>query len=204
MGGSYMNNYYPFVNEPLKYLYNAYEPFIDQQTMMLHHDRHLQTYIDNLNGILKANPFFQQYSLEQLIMIAEKLPPDISNPVKNNAGGVYNHRLYFDSLNPNRPRFSKSQTDLLVGYFGSVDQFKEQFTKAALSVFGSGYAYLVADRSSQIRIITTPNQNVPQLDMYKILMLIDVWEHAYYLKHYNKRVDYIADWFNLATMLNVI
>lgn len=193
-----MNEQYPFINYPLPYSYDALEPYIDAKTMQLHHDKHLQTYIDNLNQILKNYPELQNLTLEQLIINAGWLPPAIQIPILNNAGGVYNHQFYFSNLvNSN----IKQPIGVLGNYidlnFGNYNSFQKQFTAAALSVFGSGYAWLVADRNGRLKIITTPNQNTPlPQDLCPVLNL-DVWEHAYYLKHYNVRADYIKDWFQV-------
>lgn len=191
------NQHYPFVNLPLPYAYNALEPFIDEKTMHLHHDRHLQTYIDNLNGILEKEPCLQTLSLEQLIQIADRLPEGLGTSLRNNAGGVYNHRFFFDGMAP--ATGGEPGGELLARLqrrFGSWEDFREDFKKAALSVFGSGYAWLV-DGSQGLRIVTTPNQNSPIAWGLEPILTIDVWEHAYYLKHYNLRADYIDDWFAL-------
>lgn len=205
------NNYYPFINLPLPYAYDAMEPFIDEKTMMLHHDRHLQTYIDNLNNALKTSPELQKLSLEQLIRNASRLPEPLQTSIRNNAGGVYNHRFFFNSLKPaespgsaavpeaaeaSDPSHENQPSGELAHRLGSFDNFKSVFKKAALSVFGSGYAWLVTD-GGRLRIVTTANQNTPlEQDLCPVLS-IDVWEHAYYLKHYNLRADYIDDWFSV-------
>lgn len=193
-----MNEHYPFVNPPLPYAYQAMEPFIDTKTMQLHHDRHLQTYVDNLNQTLKDYPEFQNLSLEQLLISVPSLPEDIQAPVTNNAGGVYNHIFFFENLkNPSTEAPSEPLSDYLNSDFDSFDAFQKAFRAAALSVFGSGYAWLVLDSFGVLKIITTKNQDTPlPLNMYPILNL-DVWEHAYYLKHYNVRADYISDWFRI-------
>lgn len=194
----YMNEHYKFINTPLPYAYDALEPFIDSTTMMLHHNRHLQTYIDRLNDALTPYPQFQNWTLEQLLVYLPSLPEAIQTSVKNNGGGVFNHQFYFSNLaNP-----SPSQPEGLLGQsidkeFGSFSSFQSQFKTAALSVFGSGYSWLVVNGIGQLVIITTQNQDTPlPLNLYPILNL-DVWEHAYYLKHYNLRGDYIDDWFHV-------
>lgn len=192
-----MNNYYPFVNTPLPYAYNALEPYIDEKTMHLHHDRHLQTYIDNLNHFLKETPSLQKFSLEELLSMWRRLPCHLQAPLRHNAGGVFNHRFYFDSMT--RPGSSCSAPRLFEAMscqFGSQENFRAQFKEAALSVFGSGYAWLLLDRGS-LKIVTSENQNTPPLYSRTLLLNIDVWEHAYYLKHYNLRADYIDDWFRV-------
>lgn len=189
------NEFYPFINLPLPYAYDALEPFIDTKTMHLHHDKHLQTYIDNLNHILADHPELQKMSLSELIKNATTLSQDISQPLHNNAGGVFNHRFYFDTLvNPVTAALNGPLEEKIRQTFGSFAEFKEAFTKAALSVFGSGYAWLVLDQG-KLSIITTANQATPlELNIHPILA-IDVWEHAYYLKHYNVRKNYIENWF---------
>ncbi len=193
-----MKAYYPFVNPPLPYAYNALEPFIDAKTMELHHDRHLQTYVNNLNALLKDYPEYQHLSLEQLLLYLDYLPSSIQTSVKNNAGGVYNHVFFFSLLrNPAASQPGNPLSMRITSDFGSFDAFQKAFTEAALSVFGSGYAWLVLNPYGQLKIITTPNQNTPlPLNLCPVLNL-DVWEHAYYLKHYNKRDDYIKDWFRV-------
>ena len=192
-----MNNYYPFINTPLPYAYDALEPYIDEKTMHLHHDRHLQTYIDNLNKLLDENPALQQFSLEELLTRWCRLPQHLQVPVRNNAGGVFNHRFYFDSM---KKPGSPCQASRLFGemslQFKSPEDFNSQFKEAALSVFGSGYAWLVS-HGGRLKIITTANQNTPPLNSMTPLLTIDVWEHAYYLKHYNVRSAYIDDWFHV-------
>ena len=192
-----MNNFYPFVNTPLPYAYNALEPYIDEKTMHLHHDRHLQTYIDNLNKLMDENPALQQFSLEELLTRWCRLPQHLQIPVRNNAGGVFNHRFYFNSMKePGAPCEAPRLFDEMSLQFKSPEDFKSQFKEAALSVFGSGYAWLVS-HGGRLKIITTANQNTPPLNSMTLLLNIDVWEHAYYLKHYNMRAAYIDDWFHL-------
>lgn len=198
-----MNEHYKFVNTPLPYAYNAMEPYIDEKTMMLHHDRHLQTYIDYLNNTLSKYPQFQNWTLEQLIVNVPSLPDQIQTAIKNNAGGVFNHQFYFSNLaNPALPSPVGMLSEAIENEFGSYESFQNQFKQSALSVFGSGYAWLVVDAAGQLRIITTQNQDTPlPLGMCPVLN-IDVWEHAYYLKHYNKRADYIDDWFHIVNWNN--
>lgn len=189
----------PFVNIPLPYAYDALEPHIDRQTMELHHDRHLQTYIDNLNAALKPYPELQGMTLEQLIQVAPNLPAGVGTPIARNAGGVYNHRFYFDGLTPDAaPLETGALSAALERWFGDFSQFQKLFSQAAASVFGSGYAWLAADRRGALRIVTTANQDTPlTMELCPVLNL-DVWEHAYYLKHYNKRADYVLDWWSAA------
>lgn len=189
------NNTYHFINLPLPYAYDALEPYIDEKTMHLHHDKHLQTYINNLNAVLEKTPRLKMLPLKSLIEYSCKLPQPLRDEVRNNAGGVFNHRFYFEQLkNPSDGKPTGELMKAIEKEFGSFDSFKEKLKAAALSVFGSGYAWLVAD-GKKLKITTTANQGVPQ--HYRLLLNIDVWEHAYYLKHYNVRGDYIDDLFKI-------
>ncbi len=191
------NDFYPFVNLPLPYGFDALEPFIDEKTMQLHHDRHLQTYIDKLNEALKDRKQLQKLSLEQLVRIAGRLPHGIRNEIRHNAGGVYNHRFFFDLLqNPAEEEPQGKLRDAIVHDFGDFSRFRNLLTQAALGVFGSGYAWLVRD-GSNLRIVTTPNQDSPLSAGLCPILAVDVWEHAYYLKHYNLRAAYLDDWFRV-------
>lgn len=189
---------YPFQNFPLPYPYNALEPYIDEKTMHLHHDKHLQTYIDNLNKALDNYPQFHSWTLEDLLRNIDFLPLEIKIPVWRNAGGVYNHQLFFKTLKPaGAEAASAAVAQPILASFGGMAAFKDQMTEAALSVFGSGYAWLVMDPQKKLSIITTANQDTPiALSLYPLLPL-DVWEHAYYLKYYNVRADYIKNWFSI-------
>ncbi|MCL2593354.1 MAG: superoxide dismutase [Defluviitaleaceae bacterium] len=197
------NNNYPFELTPLPYAYNALEPYIDEKTMELHHDKHLQTYITNLNVTLKDYPELHSWSLEQLLYYSNLLPSEIRTAVVNNGGGVYNHNLFFANLT------NKQTKDVPTGIllqainadFGSWEDFKKEFKRHCLSVFGSGYTWLAACSNGKVHIVNTQNQDtVLPFNLYPI-MLIDVWEHAYYLKHYNVRADYIDAWFNVVNIL---
>lgn len=191
------NDCYPFVNLSLPYDYDALEPFIDEKTMYLHHNKHLQTYINNLNSVLQNNCFLQNMSLNQILKSSSILPNSQRTEIMNNAGGVFNHRFFFNMMTPSSGKMPFENLEKAISNcFKNFEQFEEKFRAAAMSVFGSGYAWLVIDKG-RLRIITTANQNTPlQLGVCPLLC-IDVWEHAYYLKHYNVRVDYINDWFNV-------
>jgi len=190
--------HYPFKNTPLPYGYDALEPYIDTKTMHLHHDRHLQAYVDNLNATLKNCPSLQGMTIEQLIKTAYRLPEALCTPVSRNAGGVFNHRFYFDGMAPAINQQPKEALAAAIEMaFCSLDSFKEKFKAAALSVFGSGYAWLVCDKRCNLCIVTTPNQETTLNCRLCPILTIDVWEHAYYLKHYNERASYIDDWFNV-------
>lgn len=182
------NNQYPFINTPLPYDYQALEPYIDATTMYLHHEKHLQAYIDNLNKLLAKEPKLQACTLEELT----QMPGDIGK----NSGGVYNHRFYFEGLQPPKKVPHNPLYEEIESQFQSFEAFQKIFKQTALSVFGSGYAWLVWERG-MLRIITTANQGVPCLNKMFHILCIDVWEHAYYLKHYNLRGDYIDNWFKV-------
>jgi Fe-Mn family superoxide dismutase len=198
-----MNQHYPFVNVPLPYDYDAMEPYIDTKTMLLHHNRHLQTYIDNLNSSLSNYPKFQEWSLDELLIHMPSLPKELQMSVMNNGGGVFNHRFYFSNLiNPALSSPIGFLMEAITKKYGSYESFQKQFKAAALSVFGSGYAWLVMDATGQLKIITTKNQDTPLAIGMCPVLNIDVWEHAYYLKHYNVRADYIDDWFHVVNWVN--
>jgi Fe-Mn family superoxide dismutase len=182
---------YPFELFPLPYSYSALEPHIDAKTMKLHHDRHLKTYTDKLNAALKPCPDFHNQSLERLLC-----QKNISREIRNNAGGVYNHIYYFMSMSPSSQRIPDGKLgEKIDRCFGDWDKFKAQFKTCALAVFGSGYLWLVTDRRGQLKIIHTANQDTPLMRGFCPIFTIDLWEHAYYLKHYNDRASYVDDFF---------
>lgn len=193
-----MNQHYPFVNMPLPYPYHAMEPYIDAQTMKLHHNRHLQTYIDNLNNTLSKYPQLHHLTLKELLSNIPSLPEEIQDSVRKNAGGVWNHRFFFSNLAyPGAQAPVGFLRDAISRKYGSYESFQKEFKAASLSVFGSGYAWLTVNALGQPGIITTANQDTPfPLNLCPVLNL-DVWEHAYYLKYYNIRADYIDAWFHV-------
>lgn len=190
-----MKESYPFTNEPLPYGYDALEPYIDEKTMELHHSRHLQTYVDNLNEIVGQYPGLQRMSLTELILNAPFYPRQIQKPLLDNAGGVYNHKFFFAHLSPDGKRRPSEELEKKIEKaYGSYEGFMEKLKELALQVFGSGYAWLIMDSKENLELITTKDQGVPFQNNKKPLMGIDVWEHAYYLKHYNERNSYVDDW----------
>ncbi len=189
--------FYPFANEPLPYDYSALEPFIDTETMHYHHDKHLQTYVDNLNNALADSDALKKMSLEQMLTDIERLPEAKRAAVRNNGGGVFNHTFYFDELGKDGKHEPQGAlAEAIDKAFGGFAAFYEKFKKAALGVFGSGYAWLVKSGDA-LEIVTTANQNTPHADGYTPVMCLDVWEHAYYLKNKNMRGAYIDDWFKV-------
>ena len=184
---------YPFRLPELPYACHALEPFIDQITMYFHHDKHLKTYIDNLNKALEAYPEYQTRTLEELLTRLSELPEELRTPVRNNGGGVYNHEMYFHLMAPAGQPFSTEVAEA----FGGEDNWKRQMKAAALGQFGSGFAWLVRDTTGALKIIALPNQDNPLTIGLQPILPLDVWEHAYYLKHQNLRSDYIDDWFHV-------
>ena len=184
---------YPFRLPELPYAYHALEPFIDQRTMYFHHDKHLKTYIDNLNKALEAYPEYQTWTLEELLTRLSELPEELRTPVRNNGGGVYNHEMYFHLMAPAGQPFSTEVAEA----FGGEDNWKRQMKAAALGQFGSGFAWLVRDTTGALKIIALPNQDNPLTIGLQPILPLDVWEHAYYLKNQNLRSDYIDDWFHV-------
>ena len=189
-----MKQTYPFDLVPLPYDYDALEPYMDAETLHYHHDKHLKTYVDNLNNILKNYPQYQNWTLEDLLTNLDDLPEDIRQAVMNNAGGVYNHQMFFRLLHP--PVNDNPMEPYLTEAFGSYEKFVEIMSENAMGQFGSGYAWLVWEKGN-FKIVTSVNQNTPDLSRQLPLLNVDVWEHAYYLKHYNDRSTYLENWFCL-------
>ncbi len=194
-----MRESYPFELIALQYEYDALEPCIDEETLHYHHDRHLQTYVDNLNKTLKDYPKLHCMNLPTLLVNIYSLPDEIQTAVKNNGGGVFNHNLYFSILRSpredNRP--SGELADSINAKFGSFEGFKKALSSAAVGQFGSGYGWLVTDRHGKVSVMSAPNQNTPLGRETMPLIPLDVWEHAYYLQYKNKRGEYTENFFKL-------
>lgn len=192
-----MDQFYPFVNYPLTYPFQKMEPFIDIQTMYLHHDMHLQAYVDNLNKTLDGHPEWWKVSLEEMLSDLNRVPESFRTSVRHNGGGVYNHQFFFAGLRNLGEQPQGKLWEQINRQYGSLPSFFLKWKEAALSVFGSGYAWLVADDKNQLKIITTANQDTPLELHLSPLLVIDVWEHAYYLKHKNLRGAYVDDWWQV-------
>ena len=187
---------YPFVVRPLPYEYDALVPVLDEETLTFHHDKHYKTYVDNLNNALADYPEQQKKSLVELLSDISGLPDAIQTAVRNNGGGVYNHEMYFDSMKGavgQEP--SGALAEAIDRDFGSYRQWKEQMKQAAVSKFGSGWAWLVSDSEGRLSVVKTPNQDVP-LPLVPLL-LCDVWEHAYYIDFRNARADGVKALWNV-------
>jgi len=182
---------------PLPYAFNALEPHIDAMTMEIHHDRHHKAYVDNLNNALKEHTALQGMPIEQLMMKIGEVPESIRNAVRNNGGGHFNHSMFWTQMKAGGSALSGSLKDAMMTTFGTVEAFREQFVKAGLGRFGSGWAWLVVGKDGKLAITSSPNQDNPVMDGIRPLLGVDVWEHAYYLKYQNKRQAYIEAWFNL-------
>ena len=182
---------------PLPYPTNALEPHIDQQTMEIHHGRHHNAYVTNLNNAIAGKADLEALSIEDLCKNISKLPADVQGPIRNNGGGHFNHTLFWNIMGPNAGGAPTGALgDAITATFGSFDAFKEAFGKAGVTRFGSGWAWLVV-KDGKLAITSTPNQDNPLMDGSGTPILgCDVWEHAYYLKYQNKRPDYIAAWWN--------
>jgi superoxide dismutase, Fe-Mn family len=183
---------------PLPYDYNALEPYIDEQTMRIHHDKHHGTYVTNVNNALANQPDLAALPVEQLIQNLGRVPEDIRTVVRNNGGGHANHSFFWQIMAPNAGgQPSGALAAAITQTFGSFDALKDQFSKAATGRFGSGWAWLTLDGSGALRIESTPNQDSPLMDGRTPILGLDVWEHAYYLKYQNRRPEYIAAWWNV-------
>lgn len=182
----------------LPYAHNALEPHIDTETMHLHHDKHHNTYVNNLNAAIEKYPELAEKSIEGLIADMEKIPADIRTAVQNNGGGHANHALFWEIMAPNAGGEPVGEIKAAIdATFGSFDAFKEKFAAAATSRFGSGWAWLAVNKDGSIEIMSTANQDSPLMVGKTPVLALDVWEHAYYKKYSNVRPDYIKAFWNV-------
>lgn len=184
---------------PLPYPYEALEPYIDTETMHLHHDKHHQAYITNLNNALQGqSEQLASYSVDDLVKNIAQVPDSIRTAVQNNGGGHANHSMFWQIMKPNGGGAPTGDLASAIDQaFGSFDQFKDTFNKAGLARFGSGWAWLVLNQSGQLQVASTANQDSPLMTGMYPVMGNDVWEHAYYLKYKNVRADYLSAWWNV-------
>jgi Fe-Mn family superoxide dismutase len=183
---------------PLPYSYDALEPFIDTQTMQLHHDKHHAAYVNNLNGAIEKYADLQSKSVEELVKMLDSVPEDIRATIRNNAGGDVNHTMFWQIMKPNGG--GEPTGDLasaIDSTFGTFDTFKQQFNDAGVKRFGSGWVWLVKNNQGNLQITSTANQDSPLSEGYYPIMGNDVWEHAYYLKYQNRRPEYLNAWWNV-------
>jgi len=182
---------------PLPYDYNALEPHIDEATMKLHHDKHHQTYVTNLNAAIEKHPELSDKSPEDLIRDLDSIPEDIRAAVRNNGGGHVNHTMFWQIMKPGGGGEPNGAIgDAIKETYGSFDDLKKQFNDAGVKQFGSGWAWLVRNAEGKLQIVSTPNQDNPLSQGHFPLLGNDVWEHAYYLNYNNRRPDYLAAWWN--------
>ncbi len=181
----------------LPYPYNALEPYIDELTMNIHHTKHHQSYVDNLNKVLESINFEAPENPEELLKNLDKIPEGVRQQVINNAGGHVNHSFFWEIMTPKSTQPSGKLMEMLNGKFGGIEKFKEEFTNKAMSVFGSGWAFLIMTKEGEIRLKRHSFQNSPVMHGNIPLLGIDLWEHAYYLKYQNRKLDYIQAWWNV-------
>jgi superoxide dismutase, Fe-Mn family len=186
-----------FTLPKLDYAYDALAPYIDGRTMEIHLTKHHQAYIDNLNKALSLHPELASWSLEKLLINIDKVPQDIRTAVQNNAGGDYNHTLFWQMMTPNSKIVQGKLEAELVKQFGSREAFVQNFENAAKTRFGSGWAWLIVDQQGKLKIYSTANQDAPLMTGDTPLLGLDVWEHAYYLNYQNRRPEYITAWWNV-------
>ena len=201
--GSYLayddifNAVYPFSLEPLPYAADALEPAIDAKTMEIHHGRHHNGYINNLNSALENRSNLQEMTLSELVAGLNDLPDEVQTAVRNHGGGHLNHVIFWNTMTPGGSSSAGRLADAIDRDFGSMENLKEELKDAAGGVFGSGWAWLATDSDGTLSLVQTPNQDNPLTDGLTPLTGVDVWEHAYYLNYQNLRGDYVDSWLDL-------
>jgi len=187
----------PFTLPSLPYAFDALEPHIDTQTMQIHHGKHHQTYVNNLNAAIEKAPELANKTLEELMRGIESVPESVRAAVRNNGGGHWNHSMFWEMMGPGAGgEPSGKLADAISKAFGGFDKFKEQWSAAGVGRFGSGWVWLLND-GGKLSITSTPNQDNPLMEGKTPILGLDVWEHAYYLRYQNRRPDYIAAWWNV-------
>jgi superoxide dismutase, Fe-Mn family len=189
---------YPYSLPTLNYSYDALEPYIDKMTMEIHHTKHHQAYINNLNSALEKYSEFHNLELEEILKKLNQLPEEIKTAVRNNGGGHYNHSLFWEIMKPNGGGEPKGKLkEEIEKNFGSFEEFKKLFLETAIKHFGSGWGWLVLSSDRKLKVYSLLNQDTPLMNGDIPIMGIDVWEHAYYLKYQNRRAEYIEAWWNV-------
>ena len=186
----------------LPYAYDALEPYIDAQTMEIHHGKHHAAYVSNLNAALAKHPELESKSLDDLIKNLKSIPEDIRTAVRNNGGGHWNHTFFWNVMGKHSDAQPKGDlADAIKKDFGSFEQFQEKYTNAGATRFGSGWAWLLVNGQGGLSVVSTPNQDNPLMDIAEVsgtpILGVDVWEHAYYLKYQNRRPEYLKAFFNV-------
>jgi Fe-Mn family superoxide dismutase len=192
-----------FTLPPLPYDFAALEPHIDARTMEIHHGKHHQTYVNNLNAAIEKAPELAKKSLDDLLRNVSSLPEAVRTPIRNNGGGHWNHSMFWQIMAPKaggEPGGKLGQA--ITSTFGDFAKFREQFNAAGVGRFGSGWAWLI-NTGGKLSITSTPNQDCPLMEGQKAIMGLDVWEHAYYLKYQNRRPDYIQAWWNVVSWTEI-
>lgn len=191
-----------YVLPKLPYEYNALKPYIDAETMKIHHGKHYQAYIDKLNAVLEKYPGLADKKLEELIKDLPSLPMEEGNrtALKNNGGGHLNHSFFWTIMGPKK-QVDEALFEEIKKAFGSIEEFKKVFTEASINHFASGWAWLVRDEQNKLQIYSLPNHDLPYLKGHEPLIVFDLWEHAYYLKYQNRRAEYIENWWNVLKLL---
>lgn len=181
----------------LPYDLEALEPYIDARTLDVHHRGHHATYVKNLNSALEGHKELQNKPLEDLLSNLDELPEELRTPVQNNGGGHFSHSLFWEVMTPHGGGEPTADIAKAIDrYFKTFDNFQDELSKAAISRFGSGYGWLVIDEKNELSVMSTANQNTPLAEGKKPLLVIDVWEHAYYLKYQNRRPEFVTNWWN--------
>lgn len=187
-----------FTLPELPYEYDALAPFISSEIQHLHHDKHHQAYVDNLNKALEKYPEWQDKPIEDIIKSLNQVPEDVRTAVRNNGGGHFNHSMFWQMMSPLKDQSPNGTLlDKIQHSFGEYETFKKKFAEQATKVFGSGWQWLVLNGENELELVSTPNQDNPLERGMIPLLGLDVWEHAYYLQYYNKRADYIDAWWNI-------
>ncbi|MCB0914483.1 MAG: superoxide dismutase [Actinobacteria bacterium] len=191
-----------FTLPELPYDYDALEPFVDAQTMHLHHDKHHQAYVDKLNAAVEGTDWADK-SIEEVVANLAEVPADIAGPVRNNGGGHLNHSLFWNWMTPDHGQTPEGELAAAIDdEFGSFDDFKAKFEAAGVARFGSGWVWLIRD-AGKLAIVSTANQDSPTTEGKEVLLGNDVWEHAYYLKYQNRRPEYLKEWWNVVNWAKV-
>jgi len=193
----------PYEVPPLPYPANALEPHIDARTMEIHHGKHHNAYVTNLNKALEGHAALSAKPIEKLLREISEVPEKIRQAVINNGGGHANHSLFWQIMAPGAGGSTNPLADAIASAFGSFEKFKETFSGNAATRFGSGWSWLVVDGGGKLQAYSTPNQDSPYMQGHTPILGLDVWEHAYYLNYQNRRPDYIAAWWNVVNWAKV-